>query len=114
MINRHWFTYTATALYSADPAHEKTWRVDMTAWSENNTEAFAGLHNKGKRLLLIFDEASAIPDLIWEVAEGALTDEQTEIIWACFGNPTRNSGRFACAIAGTHSRLTRVLWLVRT
>jgi len=31
---------------------------------------------------------------VWEVTEGALTDEHTEIIWIAFGNPTRNSGRF--------------------
>jgi hypothetical protein len=54
----------------------------------------AGLHNKGRRVILIFDEASAISDKIWEVSEGALTDEGTEIIWLAFGNPTRNSGRF--------------------
>ena len=94
MINRHWFTFTATALFSNDPMHEKTWRFDMVPWSEHNTEAFAGLHNEGKRIILIFDEASAIPDKIWEVSEGALTDENTEIIWCVFGNPTRNTGRF--------------------
>ena len=93
-INRHWFTLTATALISVDKAHEKTWRADAIPWSEHNTEAFAGLHNEGKRILLVFDEASAIADKVWEVAEGALTDSQTEIIWAVFGNPTRNSGRF--------------------
>jgi hypothetical protein len=93
-INAHWFTMTATALYATDREHEKTWRVDAVTWSETNTEAFAGLHNEGKRLLLIFDEASAISDKVWEVAEGALTDADTEIIWGVFGNPTRNSGRF--------------------
>ena len=93
-ITRHWFEFTATAIFSKDPEHEKTWRIDMVAWSERNTEAFAGLHNKGKRILLVFDEASAIPDLIWEVSEGALTDSDTEIIWCCFGNPTKNVGRF--------------------
>lgn len=92
-INKHWFVFTATALYSAAKAHQQTWRIDMIAWSENNTEAFAGLHNVGKRILLIFDEASAIPDKIWEVAEGALTDANTEILWFVFGNPTRNTGR---------------------
>ena len=91
---RNWFRCTATALFSSDPTREKTWRIDMVAWSERNTEAFAGLHNQGKRVLVVFDEASAIHDLIWEVTEGALTDENTEIIWAVFGNPTRNSGRF--------------------
>lgn len=93
-INQEWFVFTATALYSADKKHEKTWRVDMIPWSEHKTEAFAGLHNKGKRVILIFDEASAIPDKIWEVSEGVLTDEDTEIIWVAFGNPTRNTGRF--------------------
>jgi hypothetical protein len=92
--NRHWFKFTTTALYSTDPLHEKTWRVDLIAWSEHNTEAFAGLHNEGKRIVLLFDEASAIADRVWEVAEGALTDARTEIIWAAFGNPTRNTGRF--------------------
>jgi hypothetical protein len=93
-IAKHWFTLTATAIYSSNPAYERTWRIDMVPWSINNTEAFAGLHNQGKRVILIFDEGSVIPDKIWEVAEGALTDKDTEIIWAVFGNPTQNSGRF--------------------
>ena len=107
-INKHWFTFTATALYSADSAHEKTWRIDMIAWSESNTEAFAGLHNIGKRVLLIFDEASAIPDAIWEVAEGALTDKNTEILWFVFGNPTRNTGRLRECFGRLRHR-----WVVR-
>jgi hypothetical protein len=93
-IAREYFKMTATKLYAADPAHEDTWRIDMVPWSERNTEAFAGLHNLGKRILVIFDEGSAIPDIIWEVTEGALTDEDTQIIWMVFGNPTRNKGRF--------------------
>lgn len=93
-IAKHWFTLTATAIYSTDPEHERTWRIDIIPWSENNTEAFAGLHNQGKRIIVIFDEASAISDKIWEVSEGALTDKNTEIIWLVMGNPTRNTGRF--------------------
>ena len=93
-IGKEMFDLTATALISVDRAHERTWRIDMVPWSERNTEAFAGMHNKGKRILLIMDEASAIPDVIWETAEGALTDSETQIIWCVFGNPTRNTGRF--------------------
>jgi len=93
-INKHWFDVTATAIISKQKGHEKTWRIDAVAWSENNTEAFAGLHNEGKRVIILFDEASSIPDAIWEVTEGATLDSSTEIIWAVFGNPTRNSGRF--------------------
>lgn len=97
---RDHFVLTATALLSKDPSRERTWRIDQVPWSEKNTEAFAGLHNQGKRLLLIMDEASAIPDVIHEVAEGALTDADTEIIWIMFGNPTRNAGRFKEAFPG--------------
>lgn len=93
-IAKHWFKFTATAIFSVSPEHEKTWRFDMVAWSENKTEAFAGMHNAGKRIIIIFDEGSAIPDAIYEVTEGALTDANTEIMWFVFGNPTRGSGRF--------------------
>lgn len=108
LICRHWFTLTATALFSSSPRHAKNWRIDAIPWSEHNTEAFAGLHNEGKRILLIFDEASSIADRVWEVAEGALTDAGTEIIWACFGNPTRNTGRFRdCFGSRAHRWTTR-------
>ncbi|MBF8177818.1 terminase [Herminiimonas contaminans] len=93
-ITRDWFNCSATALASVDKAHEKTWRIDAIPWSENNTEAFAGLHNQGRRIIVVFDEASKIADPIWEVTEGALTDNDTEIIWVAFGNPTQNTGRF--------------------
>lgn len=93
-IAKEMFTMTATSIYSSDPDHEKNWRIDAIPWSKSNPEAFAGLHNAGKRILIIFDEASAIDDMIWEVMEGALSDENTEIIWCAFGNPTRNVGRF--------------------
>jgi hypothetical protein len=107
-ITSHWFTYTATSIHSSDPAHEKTWRIDAEPWSKERSEAFQGLHNHGKRVLLIFDEASAIDDKIWEVAEGALTDKDTEIIWCAFGNPTRNTGRFRECFGRFHRR-----WLTK-
>jgi hypothetical protein len=94
MITAPWWDLKATSITVNDPGHERLWRADYIPWSENNTEAFAGLHNKGKRIVLVFDEASGIADKIWETAEGALTDEETEIIWLAFGNPTQNTGRF--------------------
>ena len=104
-IGREHFTLTATALFAKDPAHERTWRIDMVPWSEKNTEAFAGLHNKGRRILLVFDEASAIPDIIWQTSEGVLTDADTQIIWCVYGNPTRNTGRFReCFGNGAHAK----------
>ncbi len=93
-LTAHWFDVQTMSIKSRDPTRTDSWRQDFIPWSEHNTEAFAGLHNKGKIILLLFDEASKIHDKVWEVAEGALTDENTVIIWVVFGNPTRNSGRF--------------------
>ena len=98
---RDWFAYTATSLHSVRAARQgRTWRVDAITWSENNTEAIAGLHNKGRRAFALFDEASAIADGVWETIEGALTDADTELFWLVFGNPTRNTGRFRECFAG--------------
>ena len=91
---RHWFHCTATALHSVQRNYERSWRLDALPWSETNPEAFQGLHNKGKRLIITFDEASAIHEDIWEAIEGALTDSNTEIIFGATGNPTRTTGKF--------------------
>ena len=92
-VVKHWFTVTPTAIYHK---HDKTGtRIDLIPWSEHRSEGFAGLHNTGKRTLVLFDEASAISDSIWEVVSGATTDRGTEIIWVVLGNPTRRDGQFA-------------------
>ncbi len=42
------------------------------------------------------------------MAEGALTDEGTVIVWVAFGNPTRNAGRFReCFRRYRHRWITR-------
>jgi len=92
-ITKHWFKMTATAIFSNDPEHEKTWRIDFIPNSPHSSEGFAGLHNQ-TRTLIIFDEASAIENIIWETTQGALTDENSQIIFAAFGNPTRTGTRF--------------------
>ena len=91
---KQFFRPDNTVFRSNDPNFEDTWRFDAIPWSANNTEAFAGLHNEGKRIVLLYDEGSAIDDKIWEVSEGALTDMDTQILWVVFGNPTRPVGRF--------------------
>ncbi len=93
-ITRDWFRANATSFVSTIAGHDKAWRSDLVTWSDSNTEAFAGLHNMGRRIVLIFDEASGISRKVWEVALGALTDEGTEILWLAFGNPTQNTGSF--------------------
>ena len=87
-IHGHWFEWSATKFaFAEDP---DTWFIAAVPWSEHNSEAFAGLH--AEHVLVVFDEASAIADPIWEVVEGAMTTPGA--MWVAFGNPTKNTGRF--------------------
>lgn len=92
LICSHWFDVHATKI--SHKQHPTSWRCDFIPWSEKNPEAFAGLHNKGRRIVVIFDEASQIADNIFETIMGALTDAGTQIVWLLYGNPTRNNGSF--------------------
>lgn len=87
-LNRDWFTKTATKFFLNDAPDR--WFASAIPWSENNSEAFAGTHED--HVLILFDEASAIPDIIWDVCEGAMTTKGAR--WVAFGNPTKNTGRF--------------------
>lgn len=87
-ITNHWFDWSATSFKHKE--HPETWLVSAIPNSEHNSEAFAGLH--GTYVLVIYDEASGIPDKIWEVSEGAMTTPRA--FWFAFGNPTKNTGRF--------------------
>jgi hypothetical protein len=99
-LNSDWFDVNVTSVKITEQAHRNEWRVDLVPWSEDNPAAAAGLHNKNKRLLIIFDEASEIPKVIFETAEGVLLDENTEIIWLIAGNPTINVGPFVDCVFG--------------
>lgn len=93
-LNGDWFDGTFSYQVKPSIGNPALWRFDALSWSTERPEAFAGLHNAGKRIVVLYDEASAIADIIWETTEGALTDSDTEIIWLAFGNPTRSNGRF--------------------
>ncbi len=89
MAHRHWFLWQATKLsHVLFPA---SWVANAIPWSETNPQAFAGTHET-RGVLIVFDEASTIADIIWETTEGALTTHGA--MWFCFGNPTDSSGRF--------------------
>lgn len=67
-----------------------TWFSDARTARKENPEALQGFH--GENLMFIVDEASGVPDEVFEVAEGALTKEN--VISIMTGNPTRLSGEF--------------------
>lgn len=109
LINKHWFTWSATGLvFSAYPEDkQKNYKTTAATVSEQKTEAFAGLHNEGKTVFVIFDEASGVLGKVWEVAEGALMGRGEKFFFA-LGNPTRPDGEFAdCFDKHVHLYRTR-------
>lgn len=95
LICKHWFKWSATGYtFAAYPEErQKNYKISAATVSEHNTEAFAGLHNSGKTVLIIFDEASGVKGKVWEVVEGALMDG--EAFFFALGNPTIPDGEFA-------------------
>lgn len=93
-INRHWWEWRAQSLsFAAYPEERrKNYRTTAATVSEDNTEAFAGLHNEGRTVFVLFDEASGVKPKIWEVAEGVLYDG--EAFFFALGNGTRAEGEF--------------------
>lgn len=91
-LTRDWWEITSSKIYSREKDRQETWFVACQSSNEENSEAFAGQHARFSTSYYIFDEASAIPDEIWKVAEGGLTDGEPMIF--AFGNPTRNTGMF--------------------
>lgn len=93
-LTRGWFQYNTGrgAMSMTHKKYPEQWRCDAQTCREENSEAFAGLHAANSTPFYIFDEASAVPDKIYEVREGGTTDG--EPMTFDFGNPTRNSGRF--------------------
>lgn len=89
-LTGHWFVVNNDRMYHPD--HAESWFCALQSSKEENSEAFAGQHAKDSTSFYLFDEASAIPDGIFEVAEGGLTDGEPMIF--LFGNPTRNQGKF--------------------
>jgi hypothetical protein len=89
-ITASWFTVTGDRMYFT--GRKEAWFTAAQSSKEENSEAFAGQHAADSTSFYIFDEASAIPDVIFDVAEGGLTDGEPMIF--LFGNATRSNGKF--------------------
>ena len=102
-LNTHWFDLSATAVKPKDwyaklvkdqlKRSVEYYYVQAKLWSEENPDAFAGIHNP-MGVLLMFDEASGIPPAIWKVSEGFFTEPVPDRYWFAFSNPRRNTGSF--------------------
>lgn len=106
-INSHWFTLETMRVVPAPWLSElvrklpeegglgidpKYWFVQGTTWSEDNPNAFAGVHNP-YGLLLQMDEAAGIPSEIWNVSEGFFTEENPYRFWMAASQMRNRSGR---------------------
>ena len=96
-ITSHWFLISGARI--AHREHPESWFFTPQTCREENSEAFAGQHSAKSSSVYVFDEASAIPEKIFEVAEGGLTDGESMIF--LFGNPTRSNGKFHRVVFGS-------------
>lgn len=62
-------------------------------WNEDNPDSFVGAHNP-LGMMVVFDEASGIPQPIWTVSEGFFTENSIYRFWFVFSNPRSNTGPF--------------------
>ena len=102
-LHSHWFEISATRITPAQWLTElverdlkkgtRYWAAEGRLWSEENPDAYAGVHNYDG-VLVIFDEASGIPDPIWAVTNGFFTENTANRFWCAFSNPRRNQGYF--------------------
>jgi len=103
LINAHWFEQSVLSIKPA-PWFAKLVKESLgidcgyyyaqgQLWSEENPDAFAGVHNP-LGVFLGFDEASGIPTSIFNVAAYFFTEPTPDRYWIVQSNPRRNSGGF--------------------
>ena len=78
--------WTATALYVQGNKERQT----AQARTSNNPQSLAGRHEEN--LLLLCEEASAIPEAVFEPLQGSLTAKHCRLVM--IGNPTQTQGTF--------------------
>jgi len=100
-LTRDWFRILNLRIESGERPSQH-FAVGMTC-REENSENFAGQHNRTSTSAYFLDEASGVPAKIWEVAEGGLTDGEPMIF--ALGNPTRAEGGFYDCFYGKRAEL---------
>jgi hypothetical protein len=89
-ITAHWFNIQASGIFSI--WRPDTWKILPQTCRKENAQSFAGQHSRHSSSWYLFDEASEVPDKIWETAYGGLTDGEPMIF--AWGQLVRNTGEF--------------------
>jgi hypothetical protein len=89
-LTAHWFEVQSRQIFAK--VAPKTWKLVAQTCKEENAQSFAGQHARTSTSWYLFDEASEVPDKIWETAAGGLSDG--EPMWFAWGQMVRNTGQF--------------------
>lgn len=99
-----WFRYAryhdfffekfGTSIKAKNEELAETWRLDAVTWNETQPASISGLHNKGRAIAYIFEEAPGIPAIIWQYASGAFTETGTIKLFLAFGNSDDPESKF--------------------
>ncbi len=102
-INAHWFELNARSVRPAawykDLLEDQLkincgyFYVQGQLWTEDKPDSFAGAHNP-LGIIVLFDEASGIPQPIWTVAKGFFTEPCPTRAHFAFSNGRQNKGAF--------------------
>lgn len=99
-----WFAVARTARKENPDALQGFHASEVVISAEGDSVAEIG---EGGQILFVVEEASGVPDEIFEVAEGALSSHGARLIMV--GNPTRNTGYFARSHKQDRADYTAVL-----
>ena len=89
-VTAGWFDIQAHGIYSREDPD--SWNCVAQTCKEENAQSFAGQHARSSTSWYLFDEASEVPNKIWETASGGLTDG--EPMFFAWGQCVRNTGAF--------------------
>jgi hypothetical protein len=88
-LTAHWFEVQSRTIRHKQ---RRDWKLVAETCKEENAQSYAGQHARTSTSWYLFDEASQVPDGIWETATGGLLDG--EPMWFAWGQPVRNTGWF--------------------
>ncbi len=101
---RNQFVWTKEKIFHKD--HPEEWFAVARTATKENPEALQGFH--ADYVLRVIDEASGVPEAIFEVADGAYGRIETKELMC--GNPTRLEGTFFHAFGKNRTSYLPLTW----
>jgi hypothetical protein len=89
-VTSHWFDIQQHGIYSKEDP--ENWKLVAQSCKEENAQSFAGQHARTSTSWYLFDEASEVPNKVYETAYGGLTDGEPMMF--AWGQCVRNTGEF--------------------